>query len=119
MELVTLDEAKLYLRVDSADEDALIRILLSSSMIVVRDITRMTAIEWTNLMNLDLADETSEITIRNYEYSHLEAEQLREQIRAAVLYTLGYLFEHREAADYHDLTMTLGYLLYAVREGAF
>ena len=119
MELVTLESAKLYLRVDSADEDALISILLSSSMIIVRDVARMTASEWNNMIEFNSEDEDAELTIRDYTYSNLEATQLRELIRTATLYALGYLFEHREAADYHDLTMTLGYLLFAVREGAF
>ena len=119
MELITLEEAKLYLRVDSADEDALISILLSSSMIIVRDVARMTAIEWNAMLVLDASDKTAELTIRDYTYTNLEAIQLRELLRTATLYALGYLFEHREAADYHDLTMTLGYLLFSVREGAF
>lgn len=32
-------------------------------------------------------------------------------------YALGYLFEHREDADHHDLTLTLRSLLFGIREG--
>ena len=39
--------------------------------------------------------------------------------RTAVLYTLGYLYEHREEADHHDLTLTLRSLLFSLREGVF
>ena len=38
-------------------------------------------------------------------------------VRMAVLYALGYLFEHREDADHHDLTLTLRSLLFGIREG--
>ena len=42
---------------------------------------------------------------------------IRETMKAAVLYALGYLFEHREEADHHALTLTLRSILFAVREG--
>jgi hypothetical protein len=38
-------------------------------------------------------------------------------MRVAILYALGYLFEHREDADHHDLTLTLRSLLFSLREG--
>jgi hypothetical protein len=40
----------------------------------------------------------------------------RETLRVAILYALGYLFEHREEADHHALTLTLRSLLFALRE---
>ena len=42
---------------------------------------------------------------------------MRETMKAAILYALGYLFEHREEADHHELVLTLRSLLFAVREG--
>jgi hypothetical protein len=30
---------------------------------------------------------------------------------------VGYLYEHREEGDHHDLTLTLRSLLFAIREG--
>jgi hypothetical protein len=38
-------------------------------------------------------------------------------MRVAILYALGYLFEHREEADHHTLVLTLRSILFAVREG--
>ena len=38
-------------------------------------------------------------------------------MKVAILYALGYLFEHREDADHHDLTLTLRSLLFGIREG--
>jgi hypothetical protein len=36
-----------------------------------------------------------------------------------MLFTLGYLYEHREEADHHALVITLRNLLSSVREGVF
>ena len=80
MSLITLDEAKAYLRVDSSMEDGL---------------------------------------IESEELSNASLLQLRSLLRTAMLYSLGYLYEHREEADHHDLVMTLRNLLSSVREGVF
>jgi len=37
--------------------------------------------------------------------------------RLAMLYTVSYLYENRNTADYHKLTLTLRALLFAQREG--
>ena len=42
---------------------------------------------------------------------------IRETMKVAILYALGYLFEHREEADHHDLVLTLRSILFAIREG--
>ena len=42
---------------------------------------------------------------------------VRNVMRVAILYALGYLFEHREEADHHALTLTLRSLLFSIREG--
>ena len=73
--LVTLDEAKEYLRVDFDDDNS-------------------------------LEDEAA------FEENYKEA-------RIAVLYTIGYLYEHREEADHHALTLTLRSLLFGMRKEAF
>ena len=39
-------------------------------------------------------------------------------LKMAILYALGYLYEHRENADHHDLAITLRSLLFGIREGA-
>ena len=38
-------------------------------------------------------------------------------MRVAILYALGYLYEHREEADHRSLTLTLRSLLFSIREG--
>jgi hypothetical protein len=108
MALVSLDEARAYLRVDSHDEDALIGILLKSAQQLCADVARLSASAWEEVNG----DETE-----SEQYTKSELEQIRAVMRVAVLYALGYLFEHREDADHHDLTITLRSLLFAVREG--
>ena len=108
MSLIAMDEAKEYLRVDTSDEDATIGILLSASINLCIDVARLTPEQW--------ADIDSAKT-RSDRYSAGELTAVRETMKVAVLYTLGYLFEHREEADHHDLTLTLRSLLFAVREG--
>ncbi len=90
MALVTLEEAKAYLRVDTADEDSLIQSLLASSEKLAMDVARLPA---------------------------EEVPEHQELMKTAVLFTLGYLYEHREDADHHELVMTLRNLLFSIREG--
>ena len=91
MEL-TLEEAKNYLHVDSSDEDGLISSLIASSIKLCRDVARIKDDE-------DAKDESL--------------------LKMAVLYALGYLYEHRDAADHKQLMLTLRSILFAVREGVF
>lgn len=92
--MLTLDEVKKYLRVDSSDEDVLITSLISMADSLVRDVSRM--------------DSDSEV---------LEAS--KPVMMAAELYTIAYLYEHREEADHHDLMLTLRALLFGIREVTF
>lgn len=108
MALITLNETKEYLRVDTADEDAMIGILLSSAQRMCADVARLTEEQW--------ADIDSD-KCRSERYTAAELSAIRETLRVAVLYTVGYLFEHREDADHHALTLTLRSLLFAIREG--
>lgn len=109
MALITLEEAKKYLRVDSADEDALAGILLSSAEQLCVDVARLSQAQWAAIN----AEEGTETEL----YTETELEQVRSVMRVAVLYALGYLFEHREETDHHALTLTLRSALFAVREG--
>ena len=102
MALVSLNDAKEYLRVDTEDEDATIGVLLSSAGRLCADVARLTDEKW-EAVNSDTED-ASLIPIR-------------ETMQVAILYALGYLFEHREEADHHDLTLTLRSILFAIREG--
>ena len=102
MALVSLNDAKEYLRVDTEDEDATIGVLLSTAGRLCADVARLTDEKW-EAVNSDTED-ASLIPIR-------------ETMQVAILYALGYLFEHREEADHHDLTLTLRSILFAIREG--
>ncbi len=102
MALISLEEAKGYLRVDTADEDAMIGVLLSSAGRLCADVARLTNEQW-EAVNSD-SEDASLIPVR-------------ETMKVAILYALGYLFEHREEADHHDLTLTLRSLLFGIREG--
>ncbi len=108
MALITLEEAKGYLRVDTADEGALTDILLSSAERICADVARLTEEQW--------ADIDSD-KVRSVRYTDAELRAVRETMKVAILYALGYLFEHREEADHHELVLTLRSLLFAVREG--
>lgn len=93
---VTLEEAKTYLRVASDDEDELIKNLIVTAAKQVQDIARFSDEEWA-------ADE----------------EKILIRIRIAVLYTIAYLYEHREDADHNHLNLTLRALLFGVRKEKF
>ena len=108
MIFVTLEPAKAYLRVDTSDEDAVIGGLLASAGNLCRDVARLTDGQW--------ADIDSDKT-RSERYTAAELAAVRETLRVAVLYALGYLFEHREEADHHALMLTLRSLLFGIREG--
>ena len=115
--IVTLETAKAYLRVDSADEDALIGILLNSAEQLVMDVARLSSSDWTNIQKVRTDDDGNVISIHTTKLKATEIIQMRELLRIAILYTVGYLYEHREEGDHHDLTLTLRSLLFAIREG--
>ena len=102
MALVTLTEAKEYLRVDTADDDAMIDTLINTAGRLCADVARLTDDKW-EAVNSEVED--SSLT------------PIRETMKVAILYTIAYLFEHREEADHHDLTLTLRSILFAIREG--
>ncbi len=89
---VTLEEMKNYLRVDYDDDDALIESMVRASEKICMDI------------------------IRTDDRGVLEKD---ENAKIAVQYTAAYLYEHREDADHHALTLTLRSLLSGSRKEAF
>ena len=93
---VTLEEAKADLRVTTGDEDELIKSLISAATKQVQDITRQSDEEF-------MANEEKALI----------------RIRVAILYTVAYLYEHREEADHHALNMTLRSLLFGTRKEGF
>lgn len=90
--LITLEEAKQYLRVDSASEDTLIQSLLESAESICMDVARKEATE------------------------EMEGNPT---MRAAVFYALAYFYEHREEADHQELIRTLRAILAPIRESRF
>lgn len=105
MALITLEEAKEYLRVDTDDDDALIGSLLISAGRLCSDVARLTDAEWAEVDAIPAKGDSAEII------------SLRASLRVAVYFTLAYLYEHREEADHHGLLLTLRSLLFSVREG--
>lgn len=88
--MVTLQEIKNYLRVDFNDDDALLSDLILTAKKLVMDVGRM--------------EET-------------ELESNLEMVKPAILFTISYLYENRNTADFSKLTLTLRSLLFAQREG--
>ena len=84
------EEARLYLKLDTEEDDAVLDVLLSASEQLCLDILRQE-----------------------------KAEEVDGTVKIAVLYALGYLYEHREEADHKELVQTLSYLLSGQRREVF
>lgn len=89
---ITLEEAKLYLKVDSCDEDAFIIYLIVTAQSLIEDIIRV---------KLDDVKENDSV------------------IKTAVFYIIAYLYENRGKADYKDMVNTIKNLLFALRKEVF
>ena len=90
--MLSLKETKAYLRVDTSEEDSLIRMLIDQAEALVREVGRVSEEKMDD-------DETV--------------------MRIAALYAVAYLFEHREDADLHKLTLSLRSILFPIREVVF
>lgn len=88
---ITVDEVMKYLRVSSYDEYELIRSLTEAAKKIVSDVSRA--------LNTEETDSPV--------------------FRIAVLYTVAYLYEHREEADHGKLNLTLRALLFGERREEF
>lgn len=89
--IVGLDEMKGYLRVDFDDDDELIERFVIAGQALCADIARLSE------------DELEKIP----------------SSKIAVMYAVAYLYEHREDADHHQLTISLRSLLEGVRRSVF
>lgn len=89
--IVSLDEMKQYLRVDFTDDDDFLENALQSAETLCADVARLSA--------EDFAKEPVS--------------------KIAVMYAVAYLYEHREDADHHKLTMSLRSLLFVIRKEEF
>ena len=90
--IVDLTEMKNYLRVDHTDDDELIGKLIASAEKTCLDVSRCDSLE---------------------SFSEVE------NAKIAVMYSVAYMYEHREQANYHDLIMMLRSLLFGVRRQVF
>lgn len=87
--MVTLQEVKQYLRIDFEGDDPLLLSLIFTAKQLVMDVGRM--------------DET-------------QLAENEDVVRTAMLYTVSYLYENRNTADFSKLTLTLRAMLFAQRE---
>lgn len=90
--IVPLTLMKQYLRVDCEEDDDLIKELLRTGERLCMDIVR--------------TDDPAELAAA-------------ENAQAAIMYATAYLYEHREEADHHALTLTLRALLFGARKEGF
>ena len=88
---VDLEEMKKYLRVDFNDDDVLIENFIKTGQTLCADIARLSV------------DELGAIP----------------SSKIAVMYAIAYLYEHRENADYKELTLSLRSLLFGIRKEGF
>ncbi len=89
--IVSLDEMKQYLRVDFPDDDVFLENTIASAESLCADIARLSVEGFAN----------------------------QPVAKIAVLYAVAYLYEHREDADHHALTISLRSLLFGIREEGF
>lgn len=90
--IVTLEEMKQYLWVDFPEDDSLIEHLISGAEKMCMDIMRTEDIDTLKAVP---------------------------NAKTAVFYATAYLYEHREEADHHALTITLRSLLFGSRKEVF
>ena len=87
--VVTLEEAKLYLKVDGDEDDTLITGLINAAEELCQDILRFSLAEFT---------------------------EVPETVKHAVFYAIGNLYEQREAVDSKALLEVMARLLFAYRK---
>ena len=90
--LVTLDEVKIYLRLDGNNEDSLIESLIQTAQNLCEDIIRKKVTDF---------------------------QTVPEVFKIAILYSVAFLYENREQADCGELIKTLCSLLFGLRNEVF
>ncbi len=90
--VVTLEEMKNYLRVDFEDDDVILASFISAAEKLCMDVARC---------------------------EDVEAFNQEKNAKIAVMFAVAYLYEHREEADHHQLTLSLRSLLFGIRKEVF
>nr|DAU32572.1 MAG TPA: head tail connector [Caudoviricetes sp.] len=90
-----LEQVKNYLRVDTTEDDELILSLLFTAKKLCLGILRVSS------------------------FSELGDEHDFDEFKIPILYTVAYLYEHRENADFRKLTLILRALLFNHRKEEF
>lgn len=90
--IVTVDEMKNYLRIDFEDDDSLLENFITAGVKQCMDI------------------------LRTDDENDLEG---CPNGKIAVMFTVAYLYEHREEADHHAMDLTLRALLFGSRKEGF
>ena len=90
--IVTVEEIKTYLRVDTSDDDELLESIITAAQKQCMDVIR---------------------TDDEEEFAKVENAQI------SVMFATAYLYEHREEADHHAMNLTLRALLFGNREVQF
>jgi uncharacterized phage protein (predicted DNA packaging) len=90
--IVTVEEIKTYLRVDTSDDDELLESIITAAQKQCMDVIRT-----------DDEEEFAKV----------------ENAKISVMFATAYLYEHREEADHHAMNLTLRALLFGNREVQF
>ena len=90
--IITVDEIKTYLRVDTSDDDELLEGIITAAQKQCMDVIR-------------IDDEEEFASVENAKLS--------------VMFATAYLYEHREEADHNAMNLTLRALLFGEREVLF
>lgn len=90
-----LEQVKNYLRVDTTEDDELILSLLFTAKKLCLGILRVSS------------------------FSELGDEHDFDELKIPILYTVAYLYEHRENADFREFTLILRALLFNHRKEEF
>ena len=90
--IVNVDEMKNYLRIDFEDDDSLLENFITAGVKQCMDILR--------------TDDEADLDVA-------------QNGKIAVMFTVAYLYEHREEADHHAMDLTLRALLFGSRKEGF
>lgn len=100
--MITIEEAKAYLRDDWMHTYKVEELIKTANTIVFNE-SRLSEKDWEEIEKCTLVNKS--------------LHSKKEIIRVALFYTIGYLYEHNNPEDIHDLVLTLRNLLFSIREG--